>query len=358
MDTVLINQKTLKQRKTMKQIQKEFFRKYGRVHGAVVKGKLGKLVRMSEQTGKLSSPNITFPDITQEELLRKLQKSQLTGMSGNRFPTAQKVESFLRSQSRKRVLVINGVECEPGLLHDEWLLEQYPNEIRAGIKLLCKALKISHSVLAVKVDSKLEGTDIEVRRVPERYPMGEEHVLIHQLFDILMEKKEHPAENGFLVLNVQTVYQIYQLCNGSYQEGRYVTLANIDTGEAKVVFAKYGESIRRTLEDSFGKQKGVECYAGGGILSAHPVGEEECFEGAVSFAAIGVSAHIFNENACKKCGKCTRKCPMGVNVKEIVRRREQNQDADVTGLGLEKCIHCNSCTYFCKAGKNIASMLV
>lgn len=358
MEQVLINQKALKQRKKMKQIQKAAICKYGRGHGAVAKARIGKLVSLSGQEAvKTSTKGITIPDLSQDELLCIIRESKLTGMSGNEFSTVQKLENFLQSKKEKSVLVVNGVECEPGLLHDEWLLEQCLNEIIGGIQILCKTLGIKHSVLAVKTDMKLESRGIKLCRVPARYPMGEEHILLQQLFGVTMDKTEYPAEKGFLVMNVQTVYQIYHLCNGTYQEGRYVTLADIDTGEAKVVFAKDGDNIRKILEKNFVKHKSKECFAGGGILSAHPINENECFQGNISFAAIGAPASISNENQCKKCGKCTRKCPMEVNVKEIVKRREQNPNADITGLGLEKCIHCNSCTYFCKAGKNIATIL-
>lgn len=46
MEQVLINQKTLKQRKSIKQIQKAAIGKYGRGHGAVAKARIGKLVSL------------------------------------------------------------------------------------------------------------------------------------------------------------------------------------------------------------------------------------------------------------------------------------------------------------------------
>ena len=357
MEQVLINQKSLRERKNIKQIQKASFRKYGRGKKSILKNRMGKMVAVAEPTIRSRTEGVFVPEIPQEELLRILRESQLTGMSGNNFPVVQKLESFLRSKKEKRMLIVNGVECEPGLLHDEWLLEHCFDEIRAGIQLICRTLKIRNSVLAVKTSSVPEARGIHVCCVPARYPMGEEHILIRQLLGIQMEKEQHPAEEGFLVINVQTVYQIYHLCQKTYQDGRYVTLANLDTGEAKVAFVKNGEGIRNTLERIFQNQKNRKCFAGGGILSAHPIDGEECFSGNVSFAAIGEPANVSNDNPCRKCGKCSRKCPMGVDVKEIVRRREHNQNADITGLGLEKCIHCNSCTYFCSAGKNIASLL-
>lgn len=364
MEQVLINRKTLKRRKSMEQVQKASFRQYGRGHGAVVKARLGKLAGISGQEAtKPSSKSVRIPDLSQEELLGIIRESRLTGMSGNDFPTAEKLESFIKNKREDSLLVVNAVECEPGLLHDEWLLEQYPDEIIAGIQILCKTLRVNQAVLAVKTNTGLERWEagisgIKVSRVPARYPMGEEHILLRQLFGIQMDKTEHPAEKGFLVLNVQTVYQICQLCNGTYRKGRYVTLADIDTGEAKVVFAKNGEDIGEVLKSSFRRENGRECFAGGGILSAHLLHEGECFSNSISFAAIGTPAEISNENKCKGCGKCSRKCPMGVSVRELVKRREQNPNADITDLGLEKCIHCNTCTYFCRAGKNISAYLV
>jgi heterodisulfide reductase subunit C len=46
-----------------------------------------------------------------------------------------------------------------------------------------------------------------------------------------------------------------------------------------------------------------------------------------------------------------------VNVKKIVKRREKDKQADISDLGAENCIHCGSCTFFCRAGKDISEYL-
>lgn len=380
---MLMNQKTAAQRRCLKQIQKASLRKYGRGRRAVVRARIGKLVcvfrpNAEEQRANTQTKNGASQALSGEQLLKLIRESRLTGQSGSDFPTIRKLESFLQSKVIKQkgedcVLVVNGVECEPGLLHDEWLLSEHFDEILEGIQQISKALSIRQSVLAVKTDIRAVGNrrerkgknaslhtlpdGIRVCRVPAGYPMGEEHILLHQLFGVQLKQEELPTEHGFLVLNVQTVYQIFRLCHETYEEGRYVTLADLDTGEAKVVFAKKGEEIRKTLEENFKNHAGRECFAGIGLLASKPLQEKECFQGSTCFAAIGTPASISNEHSCKGCGKCSRKCPMGVQVREIVKRREKDPGADITGLGAEKCIHCGSCTFFCRAGKNLSALL-
>jgi electron transport complex protein RnfC len=193
--------------------------------------------------------------------------------------------------------------------------------------------------------------------VPAKYPMGEEHLLIKQVLGKTLQKDEHPTDAGILVMNVQTAYQVYCLLTDQYHNGRYITLADLNSGDARVEYVKRGENIKEKLMKCFPRDTDDDYFAGSGILSAHVIEDDEIFSDEISFAAIGNTTDISNNVACKGCGKCNRNCPAGVNIKKIVKRKEANLQADITDLGTENCIHCGSCTFFCRAGKNIAEYL-
>lgn len=360
MNQVLLNQQTVNLRKTLKKIQKDSRKGYYRGK-CISKTKVGKLVRLQPGEMIADQEKLLSVEGNLDRLLERLEANNLTGMSGNGFLVKKKIESLIQNQSKK-YFVINGVECEPGLIHDEWILGNYWDEVAKGIQFIGQVIPFERCILAYKIPrtekrKKREAAGFEVCAVPAKYPMGEEHLLIKQVCGITLQKEERPVDAGILVMNVQTVYQIYCLLTKQYRNGRYITLADLDNGDASVAYVKKGENIKEKLMKCFPKDTNVECFAGSGIMSAHRIEEQESFSDQISFAAIGHPAKITNSVACKGCGMCNRKCPAGVNVKKIVKQKEADSEAEISDLGIENCIHCGSCTFFCRAGKNIAEYL-
>lgn len=360
MDRVLLNQKAVKMRKTLKKNQKDSLRGYyGR--RSISKTKIGKLFTCTSseiaEERAISAPS----EGSLDRILELLETIDLSGMSGNGFSVRKKLELLLQHPSQK-FLLINGVECEPGLLHDEWILENHWAEVSRGIQLISEVIPFERCVLARKLPraekgKKRDTAGFEECVIAARYPMGEERLLIRQVFGKVLARGTYPADEGILVMNVQTVYQIYSLLTDQYHNGRFVTLADLDRGFARVEYAKRGENIEEKLKSCFPQDGDAMCFAGSGIMSAHIAENDECFSDPISFAAIGQSANISNDAACKGCGMCSRKCPAGVHVKKIVKRREKDKQADISDLGAENCIHCGSCTFFCRAGKDISEYL-
>lgn len=359
MNRVILNQNEVFKRKGIRSIQKQSKRDYGRGK-SIVKTKIGKLISLDDVEENMFFTAGMPCKLTIEELMNALESVRLEGMSGNGFEVRQKIGKILKCQSR--ILIINGVECEPGLLHDRWLIENKWEQISCGIQYLQEVLQFERCILTYSMNreerrGKRKEEIFEVCHVPARYPMGEEHVLIKQLLGKEIAKDEYPAEQGILVLNVQTVFQIFCILSGGYRNGRYITVVNLDTGKAKIVFADRGVSIKKKIAEVFGVNTDLPCFAGGGIMSAHEVIGEEVFTDSICFVAIGSPAKISNEYVCKGCGKCNRKCPAGVDIREIVKRREKDIHANIEGLGMENCIHCGCCTFFCRAGKDTLAYL-
>jgi Na+-translocating ferredoxin:NAD+ oxidoreductase RnfC subunit len=357
MAQVLINKKTLRSRRELKKNKKNSKKLYGKERAKEIKNFLGKFVQLKDvevHTEKRLANPINITSI--ESFLNLLRDKKLTGMSGNGFSTAKKIETFLSSDAKRKILLVNAVECEPGLLHDEWLLQNHLSEIVEGVKKIKSILNIKDSIIATKCAIQLPNNEpgISLYKVPAKYPMGEEHLLIHQILDSDLYKKSIPADNGILVLNVQTVYQIYKILDGTYDGGKYVTLADIDHGDAVIAYVYKEDRIQDVLFKHFGNM-GMAEYAGSGIMDASVVTVDAVFDNKISFAAIGTPANLSNENPCKGCGGCSKRCPAGVNVKIIVQRREKDWNADISGLGAEKCLSCGTCTYFCRAAKDVAA---
>lgn len=360
----ILNQRMVRKNRSLKRVNRAAKHHYQRGSRQLLKNYIAKVIELSSteaihesEIEKQAAPSI---DIKEDALLQAIDSVNLTGMSGNGFYVATKIRTVLEQEKQKRVLIVNVVECEPGLLHDEWLLKKYPSEIEEGIHYIQTALNIDKTILASKVNTNHAfGKSIVYHQVPARYPMGEEHFLIQELLGLKLEKKEIPAKKGILVMNVQTIYQIYKLMNGQYEEGHYVTLANLMDGSARISYVTNQDNVKQLLTDTFGCPEitSYKLYAGSGVMGAHPISDTEVFTGTISFAAIADGEMIDVENKCKGCGRCTRHCPMGIDVRTIVRQYEKEGRTELRPSQYDQCIGCGTCTYFCRASKNISAIM-
>jgi Na+-translocating ferredoxin:NAD+ oxidoreductase subunit C len=376
----IITKKICRAIREVRKVQKEDRKQYKRVRGARIKGKIYKVVKTDKgnsfitldnkfQAGNIEQGNIEQDKINQnrinqdktklkiEEVLAVLQDNNLEGLSGGGYPTADKIRTLLESNKKQRILIVNGVECDPGLMHDSWLIENKLNDIKQGIKILNTYIGFDRIILATKGIEKREGK-VEFKQVPNRYPMGEEHILIEFLLGRRLKKEEIPARHGILTLNVQTVYTLGQIMNKGYKNTeRFLTVANLATTKATVVRAPYGMNLLTLLEKIYGKQASLEAYCGEGIMNAHLITEQECVDVHTNFVGYQEKVTFHNQNPCKNCGACTRKCPAQIPVNVIVKAMEQGKKKEAQAKLTNTCLKCGCCTYHCHAGKNVMEII-
>lgn len=371
MGNPIITKRLCKSNRTIKGVQKEDRKQYKRIRGGRAKAKIYKVVKLNEgssfvnldikqeeklQQEKLRS-NMKGKGLNVESIVETIKDSNLEGLSGGGYQVAGKIRTLIESKESKRILLVNGVECDPGLIHDSWLLKNRLEEIKEGIEVLNAYIGFADIVVATKGLHKSEGK-IRFVQVPNRYPMGEEHILIEFITGKKLGKKVIPAKHGILTLNIQTVYTLGQIIKNGYNNtGRYLTVANLFTSQATVVRAPYGMRIRMLLEKIYGKQASLEAYCGGGIMNAHPVTEGECVDVHMNFVGYQEPIRFSNQNPCKNCGACARKCPAQIPVNAVVKAMERGNIKEAQAKLMNTCIKCGSCTYHCHANKNVMEII-
>lgn len=360
----IINRKSVRRNKELKRVQRKNKKIYGKVRCKIPKASIPKLVLLEETVNYIDmteNDNIetkTANIKNADELIALLRNVGLKGHSGNGFSTADKLKVFNESMVEGKSLLINGVECDPGLIHDEWLINYKLDSIKRGIEVLKEIFKIRNVVIAVKkTEVDLQG-DYLINYVPDRYPMGAERLLIQQVFGENIESDDVPAKRGILVLNVQTVLAIGQIVDGIYEEkSQYITAINMKNGDAVVAKVQREMKISEIATKAFGCAEIDELIAGGGIMMAHIASKEECVDEKTFFIAVGKSVNYDDTVKCKKCGKCTKNCPAGLQVMKMVNKIQKNINADISQYGPDKCLKCGTCTYFCSAEKNVMRII-
>jgi len=135
----------------------------------------------------------------------------VVGAGGAGFPTHIK----LQSQIPTGFVIANCIECEPLLSHNIMLLEERPELVVKGIKYTMKATKAPKAVIAIKKKNQkaiqairkvLVGSEaIEIKELPDVYPMGEERAVLHAIFGKWLAPSQLPIELGCIVINTETL---------------------------------------------------------------------------------------------------------------------------------------------------------
>jgi Na+-translocating ferredoxin:NAD+ oxidoreductase RnfC subunit len=177
--------------------------------------------------------------------------------------------------------------------------------------------------------------------------------LISEVLHKQLEHNQIPAKQGILVLNVQTVYSIYEAVLGNKKaETRFITVADLKSQKAKVVKVRLGMKVQEILEAAF--PGAVNAYVGGGLMQSHLAEENDVVDRNVNFIASAGLPRYKESPQCSGCGICTRNCPAGLSVRRIADLVDQGDKEAAASYHPELCISCGSCSYSCLAGRNLA----
>lgn len=383
MDQCIVNRNSVKRNPVLKAEQKDSKKYYGdslfEKRGQAPKNRIQKLVKIrgipfcSLTEEKRKQPVEKKGAWTAERLMSACREKKLLGRSGNGYLIADKLEAYEAwrtdsgknrtesgSERKTAVLLINGVECDPGLVHDAWIYRNQLDVVERGVQILKESLALQRVILATKEPLRKIDSGIEQIKVQNRFPMGYENYLIKTVLGVELHPEERPTQRGILVMNLQSVMSIGELetleADG---DAKYITVANLKTGDAAAVRVKLGTDVKDIAhkvypEETFTEE---ELYTGHGAMGCHRVEEGESITGMTGFIGIGQMPDYSCAGKCEGCGRCTRNCPAGVDVRKLVTALEKNCPDMIQQCHPERCIFCGSCTYGCMAGKDVRGLV-
>lgn len=292
-------------------------------------------------------------ELTAQDILEKIENSEVVGLGGAAFWAYLKIQSVMNAVDKEKFLIVNAIECDPGLVHDAWVLREYPEEIYKGVQLICECIPSCNVILATKDTTNLNFQGkINVKKVPNFYPNGAEKRLIRHVLGKELPHDVIPAQKGILVLNVQTIYSIYEaVWLNKKATSKFVTVADLIKKEAQVVKVELGSKVSEAIDTVYNGQQAI--FVGGGLMQARHVDEYELIEKSTNFIAVGQIPR-YKDGNCSKCGICAARCPSGLAVYKIASFVDDDEIAKAAIFNPERCISCGICSYYCLAGINLS----
>lgn len=169
------------------------------------------------------------------DLIKTIKDAGVAGMGGAGFP------SYLKADSKVKIIIANGAECEPLMWSDYYAMSEYAGDLMEGLNLLKRHTGAQRMIIAVKAKKKhlvekLESAlkyGIEIFLLEDYYPAGDEIILVNDVLGITIPERTFPVKNGVLVNNAATIINISRAFKGYPVTKRFVTV----TGEVNRPFA-------------------------------------------------------------------------------------------------------------------------
>lgn len=148
--------------------------------------------------------------------LEAIAAAGVVGAGGAGFPTAVK----LKTEIPEGAFIANAAECEPLLAHNIHQIEKDAAQLVRGVKYCMEITKAPKAYIAIKPKHKkavielIKATKdepyIDVFRLPDMYPAGDERVIVREVMGIELEPGQLPGTVGACIDNVETIKNIVQ----------------------------------------------------------------------------------------------------------------------------------------------------
>ncbi|MBU3181601.1 electron transport complex subunit RsxC [Clostridium psychrophilum] len=307
--------------------------------------------------------------LSADEIKGIIKELGIVGMGGATFPTHVKLSP--PKDKKIDLLIINAAECEPFLTADYRMMLEYTEQIVTGVKIIMKVLGVKKAFIGIEdnkpdavlaMQKALEGTAIEAKSIPTKYPQGAEKMLIKVLADREVPSGSLPMDVGVVVQNVGTVVAIFDaVVKGIPLIQRVTTISGSAIKEPKNLLLRLGTTFKDAIDNCGGfSEKPAKIIMGGPMMGFAQLNLEISIIKGVS-GILALTKNDINtgkQSPCIRCGKCVSICPAGLNpsMLSILGEKDMYEEAKIE-QNLFDCVECGSCVYVCPAKRNIVQYI-
>ena len=299
-------------------------------------------------------PTHEYASVDPRQLQEVIRECGITGLGGAGFPTHVKINEGVGNAVD--TLIINGVECEPYITCDDRLIQEKAHYIVAGTKMIRHAVQAQHCVIAVEDDmpesyeelAQRIDDDIELVRVPSRYPAGGEKQLIKVLTGIEVPSGGLPIHAGIVMHNVATAAAVYRaVTRGEPVVSRYVTITG-DVKTPRTLQVLLGTPALDCLKAcGYEHDENHKVILGGPMMGIHIRDPNIPIIKTTNCLLVEENKPLPPEMPCIRCGDCVDVCPVNLLPQQLYWHARADNFEAARQHHLFDCIECGCCSYVC-----------
>lgn len=303
--------------------------------------------RSAEEVAQLSA----------QALISIIREAGIVGMGGAAFPTCVKLSSGL---GKVDTIIVNVSECEPYIVADDRLCQEYPHEVLSGLRIIMRILELTTAHIAIE-DNKPDAAhalrhtigdsrDIILNILPAKYPQGAEKQLIKAITGREVPSGGLPAAGGCAVFNSATCKAIHDAVYlGMPLIRRIVTVSGDIVMQPKNLMVPIGTPFSALMDAVGHSENPYKVLSGGPMMGisqydlAVPV-----TKGTNAVTILGIrNKYAVEESQCIRCGKCIDACPMKLMPVLMYKALFSGSIEEMHSVNLMDCIECGCCAYTC-----------
>lgn len=296
---------------------------------------------------------------TKEDFVKIVQEAGIVGLGGAAFPTYVK----LNTDKEIKVVVGNGIECEPFLVSDYLMMMNYPEQVIQGMLYVLQSSNAPKGIIANKgkhqalyerltavLAEKFPGAPVEIKKIGSHYPEGWELETVKYATGIEVPQGKILADYGVLNFNVTTLKAIYDAVkfNCPITE-RYVSISG-DGIKNGVFLVKVGTPVKELIE-LLGGYQDLEIpkliIQGGPMMGINTLSEDIVVTDTTSSIIINNHSLEIESEPCIRCGRCVESCPALLEPITIYNALGVKDVDKIINLEVNRCIECGICSYVC-----------
>ncbi|WP_411680790.1 4Fe-4S dicluster domain-containing protein [Clostridium thailandense] len=312
------------------------------------------------------------------DLLEKIREAGIIGAGGAGFPTHVKLNC------KVEYFIVNGLECEPLLASDKFMMRNYSDEIVQATEEIGKAIGAEHVVIGLKEEYEEEikalknsilkfNSKVKLHLSRAFYPAGDEQILVYEVTGKTIPPGGIPLNVGAVVSNSGTVLNVFEAMQDKAVTYKFVTVIG-EINRPSIIKVPIGTAVKECLEKCGGTTiKGYMIIMGGPMMGRR-LQKEDIDTRVITKTDGGIIVipkdhylaqkekmtieHMKNQakSACIQCQFCTDMCPRNLighplNPHKIMRNIALEQlDNEAIKQALI-CCECGVCElYACPMG--------
>ncbi len=311
-----------------------------------------------------------YKTLSREQIIDRVKDAGVVGLGGAGFPTHVKLQP--KNPEEIDYIIANGAECEPYITCDDRLMQERPDWVVQGLRIMLHLFPHANAVIAIE-DNKPEAIaamtreiagDSRMRVMPlkTKFPQGGERNLVHAVTGRKMASVDLPANLGCIVDNVTTLAAIYRaVCLNEPLMEKGFTVTGDAVAHPGNFLVRIGTSVAELLEAAGGLKCQPKKVLIGGPMMGIAITD---FDVPIAKAQNALLCMTEDEvevaegqmTACIRCGRCVRVCPVGLVPQMMMTAAQRGDYAHYEKIHGLDCIACGSCTFICPAKRPLMQL--